>query len=219
MNILLGLPEGKLLPEQENTLAIAADVNSQEVLVLHSLREAFYYARGCYQSQKLTDGEIFSACYTALTHAARCFKPNKIRFLGYAKVFIRGALHRTIVAQKVVKGSYKATPLVAEPDDDDAKSVELPCRQAPQGEVASTEPAFDVVYLREEWAQISPIFRLILSDRERMILELHFQGGLDLKEIGDLLGTSRSYVQQKKQTALKKIRNRLIDQHKFYNRG
>ena len=215
MNILDEIPEEKLTLEQEWRCAVDKD---HEALTMHSLRESFFYAKGCYQSQSLSDGEILSACYDGLSKAAKRFRPNRIRFFGYAKADVRGSLYRAVREKVVLNKAGEMEELPAETgDDDDDKNVELPCsiKFAP---VCSTQPEFDAIYVREEWAKLAPLLRSVLNDKERMILELNFQGGLNLQQIADMLQASRANVHHCKQTALKKIRNRLIDKKKFYNR-
>lgn len=226
MNILDGIPEERLTLEQEWRCAVDKD---HEALVMHSLREAFFYARGCYQSQSLSAGEILSSCYTALDKAAKRFRPNQIRFFGYAKADIRGALCRAArnnhtVVDKTSGKIHELEPLPEreeeDADDDDDKSVELPCKivRLENTLLPPVMPEFDAIYVREEWAKLVPLLLVVLNDKERMILELNFQGGLNLQQIANMLQFSRANVHHCKQTALKKIRNRLIDKKKFYNR-
>lgn len=226
MNILDGIPEEKLTLAQEWRCAVDKD---HEALIMHSLREAFFYARGCYQCQSLSAGEILSACYAGLAKAAKRFRPNQIRFFGYAKADIRGELCRAgrnnhIVVNKAHGQIHELEPLPEreeeDEEDDDDKSVELPCKVVRLENILlpPVMPEFDAIYVREEWAKLEPLLRSVLNDKERMILELNFQGGLNLRQIGSMLQCSRANVHHCKQCALKKIRNKLMDKKKFYNR-
>lgn len=225
MNILDGIPEERLTLEQEWRCAVDKD---HEALIMHSLREAFFYARGCAQSRNLSAGEILSACYAGLSKAVKRFRPNQIRFFGYAKADIRGELCRAsrtnrIVVNKTAGKVHDLEPLrdwEENEEDDDDKSVELPCKVARLENtlLPPAMPEFNAIYVREEWAKLVPLLLVVLNDKERMILELNFQGGLNLQQIANMLQFSRANVHHCKQTALKKIRNRLIDKKKFYNR-
>lgn len=219
-DVLEGLPVEKLTTDEENAHANASTDNSREALILYNLREAFFYSKSSCSTRGLSDGEILSACYDALTAAARRFKPNQIRFLAYAKADIRGSIYRAFRSLEVVKKVRGHEPL-PEPSDGDAEDqppVELvprPTKSA--GDQLTQAPEFDQIYTTEEWAQIQPLFVKVLNDKERMILELNFRGGLNLQQIGDLLNnTSRSDVHHTKQTALKKLRHALINRKRFH---
>lgn len=213
--ILNGIPEERLTLEQEADLAKQED---KTPLVLANLREAFFYARGCHQSRGQDDGEILSACYDGLLSASKNFKPGGLRFFSFAKAHVRGALSKAIRSHDVVRKVREVEPLL-DTDEDSEDTVDAPYTPEHRKELPACElPDFNELYIREEFAQIAPLLRKVLNDRQRMILELHFQGGLNLREIASMIGYSRAYVHIAKQTALKKIRNRLIDRKQFFNK-
>lgn len=217
MNILDGIPEEKLLPEQEAELAQQED---KAPLVLANLREAYFYARGCYQSRGMEEGEVLSACYEGLLSASKNFKPGGLRFFSFAKQHIRGALMKACRTRNIVWKGREVEPLPDTEEDEDENDVNLErssVRKANYDHPCDF-PDFDEIFIREEFAQIAPLLRKVLNDRQRMILELHFQGGLNLREIAGMIGYSRAYVHIAKQTALKKLRNRLIERKQFFNR-
>lgn len=215
--ILNGIPEERLTLEQETELASQAD---KTTLVLANLREAFFYSRGCYQSRGMEDGEILSACYDGLLSASKNFKPGGLRFMSFAKQHVRGALMKTHRARDVVRKVREVEPLPDTEGEEDENDVNLERSHIVNRDNADLPcdfPSFNEIYIREEFAQIAPLLRKVLNDRQRMILELNFKGGLNLREIASLIGKSRAYVHIAKQTALKKIRNRLIDRKQFFN--
>lgn len=219
--VLIGIPEDKLSTFEEDHCARRGE---HEMLVMHNLREAFYYVKGCYQKRgsPLDDGALLSACYEGLKSAAPRFRPGKTRFFAYAKADVRGAVIKTFHDLDIVK-KVRVTEELPDPEQtfDDSHEAHgtpaIPTLAKKMPEVIAL-PEFDLICLREDWAEIAPLLRTVLNDKERMILELHFSGSLNLQQIADLLGTSRSDVHHTKQVALKKIRHQLINQKKFYNR-
>lgn len=213
MNILTDIPEEKLTTVQENDLALKHDNDSLATLVLCNLREAFFYARGCDRGHDLDDGEILSSCYAALEKASKKFKPNLIRFLGYAKPYIRGELSSVRKSRKVVKGSFEETgikpKLTCNRDPEDSYKPAHKAEGTDGWPVTPTE--LPAIQIRDEWAQIEPIVRNVLDSKERMILELHYKGDLNFRMIGELLGQSRSDAHRTHQVALRKIRNALME--------
>lgn len=206
-SLLEGIPEEKLSVEQEEALLRAGD---RVTLIAHNTLEAFYYGQGTHQSHGLSDGEILSAAYDGLTAAAKNFQPGRLRFFAYAKPYIRGALSRATRANCVVKTVREAEPLPAEePEEPEDNYV------PPHTTVAHHEPDVETICLREEWTQIRPVLFKVLDEKERIIIELNYIGGLNLREISDLLGVSRSDIQHKRMKALKKVRDRLLENGQF----
>lgn len=219
MNILSGIPEEKLLPEQEAELARQED---KTPLVLANLRESFFYARGCHQSRGQDDGEILSCCYDGLLSASKNFKPGGLRFFSFAKQHVRGALSKVARSHDVIRKVREVEPL---PDfeggggeDENNINPDMPTiRVNSNCDLPCELPDFNEIFIREEFSQIVPLLRKCLTDRQRMVLELHFQGGLNLREIAGLIGYSRAYVHLQKQAALRKIRHRLIAQGRYFS--
>lgn len=205
-DLLEGLPEiGAELPD-----------NTPEVLVLHSMREAFFYARQCCRG-KLPDDEVYSSIYESLCHAARNFKPGGIRFFGYAKPYIRGGLSKVWRSKDVVrnkKGEFQGEiPLFLEAggevtydgaeDSDGLTGIQL------RGKITDCTPTCDPdiesVQLREEYALLQPLFKQ-LTDKEQSVIALRYRSGLTFEKIGSLLGTSPADSQVTHARALKKLR-------------
>lgn len=212
--VLQGVPDS-VSPEQEAALVQRVD---KEELILVNLKEAFFYGKGCYQSRGMVDGEILSAAYDGLRAAARTFRPGGLRFFSFAKPHIRGALIKVTRAKYVVKKTPDVEQL-PDPEEGvgDEQSDDIVVETKTwKGEF--TLPRLREFFVKDEYDQLAPLLRTVLNDRQRMIIELHFQGGLNLQEIAELIGYSRAYVHGAKQTALKKIRNRLIERHQYFNR-
>lgn len=213
--ILTGLPEDKPTTEQEESWARSGDT---EALILNNLREAYYYCRGCYQSRSMSEGEVLSAAYEALTKAAKNFTPDNARLLAYAKPYLRGALSAAAREKDVVKKVRDIEELTPEPDDDDDKDVEVLNKIRSSTHVPCALPDFEEMSIKEDWAEIVPMLRTLLTDKERLVLELNFRGGLNLQEIADLRGNSRAYWQLQKHNGLKKIRHCLLEKGRYFDR-
>lgn len=207
-DILSGLPEiNSLTPEQEVEL-----ISEPATLALHGMREAFYYAKKCCRGM-LTDDDIYSACYDALCKAAVNFKPGKIRFFGYAKPYIRGALSSVWKTKDVVKHGKNGMFIVPDVDPslefaeeadgitgvlfkEQRKNIPLP---------PSIEPEMSAIQSRDEWALVEPLMKSILTDKEQAIIKLYYVSGLSFERIGKLLGSSRADCQATNSRALKKL--------------
>lgn len=204
------LPTRRLTLSEEKEFVEAGDLAS---LIEYTLREAFYYGKGCYQGKSLKDGIVLSAAYDALTSAAKRFDPNwGLRFFAYAKADLRGALckaHRADDTVNEVRVLWRD-----DKEDEEEENNYVPTR-AGQLPPWSEAPDYQAIFVKEEWAQIKPVLEQVLDARERMIIELNFIGGLNLREIADLVGVTRSDIHHGKAEALKKVRNRLMDQKRF----
>ena len=218
-SLLKGIPEvGSLTPEQEGRLA-GGDEAALETLVLANLREGVYYAKGSASGCGFSDGELLSAVYDALSAAAQNFQPNRIRFFSYAKPYVRGAISRLRKSNDLVKRVRTVEPLPVEPTDDEPEDGDISVRPTKPAELPPCElPDFEGLFAREEFARLAPLLRSALDEKSRVVLELNYQGGLNLREIADLLGVTRSDVQHVRHAALKKLRLRLADREGFLDR-
>lgn len=207
-HVLDSIPEDKLTPEQEEVLWRAGD---KVTIISHNLREAFFYARGSSQSRGLSEGEILSAAYDGLTAAMKNWELGRLKFLPYAKPYIRGALSRATRANCIVRTVREAEPLPTEEPEEEEETSYVP----PRTVVEHSEPELELVCLKEEWAQIRPVLFDVLDEKERIIIELSYVGSLNLREISDLLGVSRSDIHHGRMEALRKVRNRLMDNNQF----
>lgn len=208
-DLLAGLPEiGAELPDSE-----------QATLVLHSMREAFFYARKCCRG-KLPDDEIYSACYEALCEAARNWQPGgNTRFFGYAKLYIRGrsGLAKLWKSKDVVRnkgGKYHDEvpfpPEVGEVESEGASGLTgmllvSRLRRNLQEDAPICEPDIESVQLREEYALLQPMLKQ-LTDKEQSVISLRYRSGLTFERIGGLLGTSPADSQATHARALRKLR-------------
>lgn len=229
MNILEGIPTEKLTREAEDNLARDGSASALEQLVLHNLREGYVYLKGCC-SRELSDGEVLSAAYTGLVAAAKIFEPDRIRYFSYAKPFVRGAASKARKANDIVPYWGEVRTLPGEEGDPHEYAEEghwcaysglypgridadpdIPRPTSKNSPPPSQEPAFNQIFIREEWARIEPTVQAVLNDREKMVLSLCFHGGLSPKEIADLLKCTRSNVSRIRQLALLKVRNALME--------
>jgi DNA-directed RNA polymerase specialized sigma subunit len=104
----------------------------------------------------------------------------------------------------------EAEPLPAEEPEEEETSY-VPPRKAND----HTEPDLEAVCLREEWHQIRPVMMAVLDEKEIIIVELSYIGGLNMREISDLLGVTRSDIHHCRVEAIRKIRTRLAENNQF----
>ena len=219
MKILDGLPPAHSLTIAQEISLIKRGRRTE--LVLHTMREAFVYARQCCRAS-IPDDEIYSLCYTALTDAARVYKPERStgKFFSYAKVSVRGQISRRWKQFEVVKhssghheDSVMSSQVMRMPEffsEDDAPNKS----DCPLNKSGSVSPEFDLIDIRERYALIEPIIRRRLSEREQKIIELRYRSGFNFPQIGKLFGVSRQAIEVTHGKAIRKIR-RAIEQKKL----
>lgn len=214
-NILDGLPEiNSLSREQENEFA--GKPEHESTLALHNMREAFLYARKCCRGM-LTDDEIYDSCWDALCKAAKNFKSGRIRFFGYSKPYIRGALSQvwktkdTVPNKKNVRARQgEPTRLTEEVESEDiaeeADGITGIFRKERFVDVFPTvQPELDVIQWHDEWEILEPLIKSVLTDKEQTVIALRYKSSLSFERIGALLKISRQDIQLTHAVALKKL--------------
>lgn len=206
--VLRGLPEDKLDKALEDVLAVEATDESREKLVMHNMREAFFYGRHV-SYNALEDDEVFSAVYLALMQAVKNYKPNmkkSIRFFGYAKPYIRGVVYKELKTRfRVVKNSkHESIQIFANDNymtDDEAEGG---VRQA--SIFGSVQPEYDQIDTNERITLVRSAMKRVLSEHERMVVELCYFGRFDFRAIARMLGVTRSAVFNSHLRAMKKVK-------------
>lgn len=215
--LLEGLPPGGINEENELTFTkVLAKFKggerftaALEGLVLGHMRDAFFYARQCCHG-RLADDEIYSLCYSALDRAARRHHHTRGRFFAYAKPYIRGAIYRKWRSMDAVKGGGRTESI--DEGDPNAGEVEL---EPIDNTDSVAEPEFDRMALHERMELVKPLLKK-LSSSEKRVIELCYNGGLNFREVADLMGVTRSAIQGTHARALRKIRNFLLSMHRLY---
>jgi RNA polymerase sigma factor (sigma-70 family) len=200
-------PEEKLSEPQEAGLSGSKDY---EKLVLHNMRSAVNYAGRCCGGE-LQEGDLISICYDVLLQAAPAFRPSVgLRFIGFCKPRLRGAVKRHFNKQRIVKnGSCVAlvdSPLHEVEHDLGHCGHEtnyVPPVRAPKD--TDQQPEFDAIFLRDEWARMSKLIAERCDDRERTILIWVYQHGYTFEKLGDMLDISRQAVQSIAAKCLKRL--------------
>lgn len=230
--LLRGLPKKQLTTEEEDALAIRiqatrrkheADEDAMNALILHSMREAFFYAMGC--ARNLPPDAVYSLCYAALRLAAPNFSPGRIRFFAYCKPYVRGEICKTFNELKVVRNADCQTlsPDVVNSAEEGTSgetywASDFVRNSFIDSKVDVVEPETDAIMGREEWTLIVPILQSRLSEKERMVLELRYQSGFNFRQIGDLLKVSRSDTQATHERAINKVRCALKGKRELFGR-
>ena len=221
-NLLRGLPEKGLPPERENELSKkiqvakkrgSEDEDSINELALSAMREAFFYGLVC--AKGLPPGDVYSLCYTALRAAAGNFQPRIIRFFAYAKPYVRGEICRAYEALKVVhKGEHESlAPDMISDGETESEDHLLSLNPSDAYERAKTFYKADIVeadlnsiMLKDDFKLLRPVIATKLSEKERLVLQLVYEGGFNFRQIGSLLRVSRSDTQATLHRALVKLR-------------
>lgn len=212
MDILKGLPEiGTMSRHEEN--CIAGEPDSDTVLALHNMREAFIYAKKCCRGM-LSDDDIFSCCYEALMKAAKNFKSNQIRFFAYAKPYVRGGVSSVWKSKDIVKRGKNAGLQLEEYDyhSEDAEDADgltgTLINEKPRANLPPiSDPEIESIQIREEYKLLEPLLQSVLTDKEQTVIALKYKSGLTFQKIGELLDTSRPDIQVTHARALKKLRS------------
>jgi len=211
-DILTGLPEIHLLAAEDEARLSRGGTDGKINLVLHTMREAFIYARQCCRGG-LSDDDIYSLCYAALTSAVKRYKPAKGRFFAYAKVFVRGQISRSWKRLDVVKhssmhheDSIMSSQMMNLPEFFEGEDV----NSNPLDKVGCVEPEFDAIEIRERMRLVRPLMKTRLTKHEQMVIELRYESGFDLQKIGTLFGVSRQAVEHHHSNAIMKLRRALM---------
>lgn len=224
-DLLNGIPKDKLTVPDEDKLAREATEESLAKLVLHNVREAFVYARHVCRA-KLSDEEVLSAAYLALTQAVQNYKPGTkpgIRFFAYAKPYVRGVIFREWKSRDVVKNAKH-------------ESLDVPAQPCPQWPLFSTEeaildpdmkyecepaghcePDFASIALHEKLDVLKPLIRSALSEHERMVVELAYFGHFNFEDIGRKLGVTGAAIQNTHTRAIRKLRDAAAQNPELFN--
>lgn len=184
-------------------------------LVMLNMREALQYAwRVC--NQRIPGDELVSICYRELTAGAfRYTQPERTRFFAFMKAGIRGSLKTYWNHQNTVKNGGSQVPI----EDLEEAEQKLTTREMGLVRHASapdfTLPEWDQLFLSEKITGLNEVMRRVLSDHERMVLDLYFKTGLTFKQIGALLDVSKAAAHVVCRDALKKLRVFFQDNPQF----
>jgi len=220
--ILDGLPgEGTMSPLVEDQLATKIQQHQNEedknTLVLHNMREGIRYAMGVSKNH-LPEDEIMSTVYIALSKASKNFKPGGIRFFGYAKPYIRGEICLLWKQKDVVKNASRHESIEGKPPlrrvnyfSDQEQEVEKVDEKDHRLDEDFVLPDYKGIDLREKWEMVEPLMNKILNERENMVLQLFYIGGMSFHTIGQKLvpKMDRPAIQHIHLRALKKLRTAL----------
>lgn len=211
MKLLEGLPKVHSLTAEREAAFAKRGRAGRTKLVLHTMREAFVYAKQCCRGT-LPDDDIYSMCYWELQASARRYKSKFGRFFAYAKVNIRGRLSREFKRLDVVKhssghheDSILSTQIMQMPE----LFLEEDGADQPLAKVGCVDPEFDLIDIHEKTAIITPILRAKLTTREQQIIELRYKSGFNFTKIGELFGVTRQAAEMAHGKALQKVRREL----------
>lgn len=211
-------PEETILTEAEESALVLRlpDEEAATQLVMRTLPNAVKYLNRVCRGSK-SEPELISMCYAALRKSVRNVKPGKGRFMIYSKIYLRSAMFSSWKGTSTVRGVERAdvinldqhfmdsfrSKLQKKPTverDDGAHELPEPCDSLAQ------EFEFDQINVSELWTLAEKIIRRVLTDHEKLIMQLRFKLDYSFEEIASFLGVTRSAAQGSCERALKKIR-------------
>lgn len=223
------------------------DEAAQNQLVIATMRQALRYTHRT-SNGNVSEGDRVSLCYQRLMRAAKRFDATRGRFFPFAKAALRGSMKTYWQDQGVVRNaagvvsldrlsgwtgqdytrdsargfSSGSADLATEPGRHTAfllaggEEEESPGREPLTGEI--TPPEFDLIFARDEWAELSRRASPHLDSRHKMVLALIYRGGLNGPEIGKLMGVTRSRIHAIHREALQIIRDTMAPGGRLLNK-
>ena len=159
-------------------------------LVLGTMREATVYAKHFGNRGGLSEGEVVSRAYEALTKAVRNFKTNQCRFFAYAKPYVRGAVFHEYRVKTIL-------PKLRQINLDDPESrpecpetgAQVENHRASE-QIGSTEMDFEEMHWKLLWEKTEPLLSKLTQKEQSVIAD--FRAGLNFPEMGAKRGVSRA---------------------------
>jgi RNA polymerase sigma factor (sigma-70 family) len=213
---LKDLPES-LTPQEETALFARKAPGTQDKVLLHSIAEGVYYARRCCR-QMISDAELVSLVYSALSRAIKNYNPVKFpgsRFFAYGKIYIRGEIKREWTRRDVVRNSSSHETMIELDCGDDPESEDstIKVQQVPGLHPDATiteEMDFKAMETKELLEHIQPALERVLNKREYAVIQRYYFGkGETFVNIGKRWKITRQAVETTHKKALAKIRKYL----------
>jgi RNA polymerase sigma factor (sigma-70 family) len=231
MNLIDQFPKHRLSREDEARLL----KTNPERVALHTMREALLYTQRVCRN-RIPEDERASLCYRKLMMCAKRFLPGGIRFFAFSKAGLRGAILDYWTAKKSIRnakeivsadwlggwdGPVKVRGMVVPKaalnhrinllptEEDSGKDDTSSRRELVTGEIS--QPDIEGICIRDQWAEIEKLVAPKLNDRQRMILSLVYQSGLNFPQIAKRLDVTRSLIHAIHRDTLIQIRNIISD--------
>lgn len=206
-------PKTPLTHEEEQRFAKLGTDLARHMLIMHSMHEAIPYLL-TYGRGMFTKADAISLGYEALSNAAKNFREgHDCRFFVYAVRYLWGAASRYWNKLNVVRGvnEDKLDRLDALP----AAFADL--HMASGDDLGYCEPDLSGLDREMKLAVLRPYLNR-LTERERMVLDLVYQGRYDLVTIGQMMQppVSRSAIQICHAKAIRKLRRLLSDKRALF---
>lgn len=199
-----------LTPESEAALtARLPDAEAAEELVMRSMQNAVKYLSRVSNRNK-SEEELVSLCYAGLCKAVRNLKPDKGRFFPYAKIYLRSALFASWKSKSIVRHAETIS-------EGEMFHLLIGDEEQCQGDsngvtIGDTEDFnFDDIDTRERWAAASKVLAKVLTDHEKVVIQLRFNLDYSFEQIAGFMGTTRSAAQGACERALRKVRAEMVN--------
>ncbi|MBE7057328.1 MAG: sigma-70 family RNA polymerase sigma factor [Ruminococcaceae bacterium] len=196
----------QLKPEEEDLLVVkcaAGDIEARNILIEHNLRLVAHIAKK-YSNTGYSSDDLISIGSIGLIKAVSSYKPDKGTKLGtYAVRCISNEILMFLRADKKHQSDISLQDSVGK----DSEGNEITFM-----ELLSTDDSEFIEEIENEMNHTTLRQRVnqLLKGREKTIIDLRYglSTGVERtqKEIGKMLGISRSYVSRIEKSALKKLR-------------
>ncbi len=198
-----------LLPEEEAILLerLDSDEKVKQILIEHNLRLVVYIAKK-FDNTGVGVEDLISIGTIGLIKAINTFKTDKnIKLATYAS---------RCIENEILMHLRRSSRTKVEVSFDEPLNVDWDGNELLLSDILGTED--DMIYRDiEEEIDKSLLEQAldILSDRERMIIELRFGIGhedeeMTQKEVADLLGISQSYISRLEKKIIKRLKREMI---------
>lgn len=189
----------ELSAEEEKRLLREGTEEARLKVVQACMPQATEYVRTACRNQFNTTEQRSIAGNVLLTCVKRC-NPEKGRLIVYARPYLRGAVRRAWREREVVKFGPRMPDTSLPIKDEVEEALDRP-----------DETLMKWVSISERMEIIRPLLRS-LTERERLVLHLHYEMGYSFATIARVyLHTSREVANKTHQKTLRAIRNWLMD--------
>jgi RNA polymerase sigma factor (sigma-70 family) len=197
--------------EEQALVRRLPDEAAREELVLRTMPSGIRYTSKICRGSK-PEEELVSLVYSALTKAVRNLHPEKGRFMPYAKIYLRSAVFYSWKDSRTIRNvenkdmlDFEAYQKLKEKKDRRSNELDIPEELDTAGHPAE-EFDFDSMHIRETFGRAAEAMKRLLTDHEKVVIQLRFTLDYSFEQIAKFLEITRSAAQSSCERALRKLR-------------
>jgi RNA polymerase sigma factor (sigma-70 family) len=202
--------------EEAELILRLPDEEAATELVLRTLPSAVKYLNRVCRGDSSTE-ELISMCYAALRKSVKNVKPGKGRFMIYSKIYLRSAMFSLWKRSSIIRGvSYREMTDFETFQKEKKTQKNIPHLHRDHDDRSESESEtyghpsqdfeFEQINISELWSIAKPILDRVLTDHEKLVIQLRFEQDYSFEEIAEFLAVSRSAAQGSCERALRKVR-------------